>query len=329
MLRTTQRSAIASSSRALFSTSARYQAQDSTSPTAASEGAADSTAATDAASAGDAPAVVAEPIATATQRNGYRAWLSGEGSRYRRPLQGKPNWIGDTPFPLNPTFNPLPPLADVTKTRIYNAYLHNILQKDATDSQVVRAVSTKFGVAMDRVRAIVRLKELERRFKSEGRPLQTELLKGMESHLGVKQPAHDSWRGIEMPEPAVPKLASSKTVFEMVDVESGDSPVFLPLLSRVPMRSTPLSELPTDSSATTYSSSSSSSSSSATASTSSASTRRTKIVPASRPGRAPIAFTDLSGTKQGREMMKTYEGGTKRGSGGEAARRRAQAERGQ
>lgn len=139
----------------------------------------------------------------------------------------------------------MPPLADVTKTRIYNAYLHNILQKDATDSQVVRAVSTKFGVAMDRVRAIVRLKELERRFKSEvrepcpskvlpprlttripplshtqGRPLQTELLKGMESHLGVKQPAHDSWRGIEMPEPAVPKLASSKTVFEMVDVES-------------------------------------------------------------------------------------------------------------
>lgn len=73
------------------------------------------------------------------------------------------------PFPLNPTFNPLPPLADVTKTRIYNAYLHNILQKDATDSQVVRAVSTKFGVAMDRVRAIVRLKELERRFKSEVR----------------------------------------------------------------------------------------------------------------------------------------------------------------
>lgn len=141
----------------------------------------------------------------------------------------------------------MPPLADLTKTRIYNAYLHNILQKDATDSQVVRAVSTKFGVAMDRVRAIVRLKELERRFRSEvrstsrlsvialvstapetdgdgiarqGRPLQTELLKGMESHLGVKQPAHESWRGIEEPEPAVPKLASTKTVFEMVDVES-------------------------------------------------------------------------------------------------------------
>lgn len=98
----------------------------------------------------------------------------------------------------------------------------------------------------------------------------------------------------------------------------GDSPVFLPLLSRVPLRSTPLSELPADSSATSAAIPSAAGSSSSSA-------RRTKVVPASRPGRAPTAFTDLSGTKQGREMMKTYEGGTKRGSGGgELARRRAQ-----
>lgn len=96
----------------------------------------------------------------------------------------------------------------------------------------------------------------------------------------------------------------------------GDSPVFLPLLSRVPLRSTPLSELPADSSATSPAIPSTSASGSTA--------RRTKVVPASRPGRAPTAFTDLSGTKQGREMMKTYEGGTKRGSGGELARRRAQ-----
>lgn len=101
----------------------------------------------------------------------------------------------------------------------------------------------------------------------------------------------------------------------MVHTLQGDSPVFLPLLSRVPLRSTPLSELPADSSAT----------SSATPSPASGSAaRRTKVVPASRPGRAPTAFTDLSATKQGREMMKTYEGGTKRGSGGDLERRRAQ-----
>ena len=75
------------------------------------------------------------------------------------------------PFPLNPTFNPLPPLADSIKSKIYNSYLHNILLKDATDSQVVRAVSTRFGVSMDRVRAIIRLKELEKQWKDEVRPL--------------------------------------------------------------------------------------------------------------------------------------------------------------
>lgn len=53
----------------------------------------------------------------------------------------------------------------------------------------------------------------------QGRALQTELVKGMESHLGVKQ-VSDNWRGVEQPDPAKPQLASSKTVFEMVDVES-------------------------------------------------------------------------------------------------------------
>lgn len=72
---------------------------------------------------------------------------------------------------MNPTFNPLPPLADSIKSKIYNSYLHNILLKDATDSQVVRAVSTRFGVSMDRVRAIIRLKELEKQWKDEVRPL--------------------------------------------------------------------------------------------------------------------------------------------------------------
>lgn len=57
------------------------------------------------------------------------------------------------------------------------------------------------------------------RYELQGRALQTELLKGMESHLGVKQ-VSDNWRGVESPDPAKPQLASSKTVFEMVDVES-------------------------------------------------------------------------------------------------------------
>jgi len=53
----------------------------------------------------------------------------------------------------------------------------------------------------------------------QGRTLQTELLKGMESHLGVRQPG-ENWRGFESPDPMEPTLASKKTVFEMVDVEA-------------------------------------------------------------------------------------------------------------
>ncbi len=69
------------------------------------------------------------------------------------------------PFPLNPSFRPLAPLADATKTRIFNTYVHNIIQPNATDAVVVRAISEKFGVGMDRIRAVIRLKELEKSWK--------------------------------------------------------------------------------------------------------------------------------------------------------------------
>ncbi|BGP14431.1 hypothetical protein JCM10213_004554 [Rhodosporidiobolus nylandii] len=258
----------------------------------ASEGSSSTEATADSASSADTGAIdtvvaEAEEALSGPAGKGYRAWLNGEGARFRKGIAGKTNWIGETPFPLNPTFNPLPPLADSIKTKIYNAYLSNILLKDATDSQVVRAVSAKHGVSMDRVRAIIRLKELEKQWKDEGRALQTELLKGMESHLGVKQPS-EHWRGIESAEPAKPTLASSQTVFEMVDVESGDSPVFLPLLARTPKRETPLTEAPSLSAQPSRSS-------------------RTTTVPASRPGRAATIFTDLSGTKKGAELQRTYD----------------------
>jgi len=53
----------------------------------------------------------------------------------------------------------------------------------------------------------------------QGIALQTNLLHGMESHLGVKQPG-DKWRGAEDTDALKPKLATGKTTFEMVDVEA-------------------------------------------------------------------------------------------------------------
>lgn len=74
------------------------------------------------------------------------------------------------PFPLNPTFSPLPPLADSLKTKIYNTYQYNVVESpSAPDSLVVREVSRKYGVGMERVRAVIRLKELEKSWKEEVR----------------------------------------------------------------------------------------------------------------------------------------------------------------
>lgn len=71
---------------------------------------------------------------------------------------------------MNPSFNPLPPLSDVIKTKIFNAYTLNLVSSpNTTDSIVVRAVSLKFGVGMERVRAIIRLKELEKSWKDQVR----------------------------------------------------------------------------------------------------------------------------------------------------------------
>ncbi|GAA5855942.1 hypothetical protein JCM8547_000423 [Rhodosporidiobolus lusitaniae] len=277
------------SARAFSSTSRRAQESSSSTEATADNASSADAGAVDAA-ASDAQA---RQQPAGKQAKGFRAWLSGEGSRFRKGIPGRTNWIGETPFPLNPTFAPLPPLADSIKTKIYNAYLHNILLKDASDAQVVRAVSAKFGVSMDRVRAIIRLKELEKQWKEEGLALQTGLLKGMESHLGVKQP-HEQWRGVESPEPTQVQLASNKTVFEMVDVESGDSPVFLPALARTPLRSTPLTSVPPLSASPTDPSTP-------------VVKGKSTTVPASRPGRAATIFTDLSGTPRGEKMGSSYD----------------------
>lgn len=61
----------------------------------------------------------------------------------------------------------------------------------------------------------------------KGKPLQTNLLKGMESHLGVKQPG-DNFKGNEQPDREQVNKSNGKTVFEMIDLESVRPPPFLP-----------------------------------------------------------------------------------------------------
>lgn len=102
----TARTAVASTSRALFSSTARSHADAPAATPAAAEGEQDPEAApgTEATELPEAPTEAT--VGATGPRNGYRAWLSGEGSRYRRPLQGKPNWIGDTVSRARPSVAP-------------------------------------------------------------------------------------------------------------------------------------------------------------------------------------------------------------------------------
>ena len=107
------------------------------------------------------------------------AWLEkGDGLKYRHGRNGT-NWIGSTPFPQNPSFRPPPPLSDALKTRIYSLYQSDMVKYTPTK------LSLDYKVSVDRVKAVIRLKDLEKSWVERGHTLQLEHLHGMEKHLGV------------------------------------------------------------------------------------------------------------------------------------------------
>lgn len=92
----------------------------------------------------------------------YDEWILSDARVYKQPKPGMgPNWIGDTPFPLNPSFNPPAPIRQSTKTEIWR--LHASDPKQWT----IRALSEKFSVGLQRTEAILRLKALEAEWTSQ------------------------------------------------------------------------------------------------------------------------------------------------------------------
>ena len=59
------------------------------------------------------------------------------------------------PFPRNPTFKPPAPLSDKLRRTIYDSYVANPVANDH------HALSTRYGVSVRRIEAIIRLKQLE------------------------------------------------------------------------------------------------------------------------------------------------------------------------
>lgn len=120
-------------------------------------------------------------------------WLNGEGAALKHHIPGSTNYLtdlkernaaararenalkdpsnaseaeeetapagGNRPFPLNPTFVSEPILSEELRNEIYKRVVE---QKKS-----VRSVSVEFGVDMRRVAAVVRLVELEKRWRKQ------------------------------------------------------------------------------------------------------------------------------------------------------------------
>ncbi|KAG1757060.1 eukaryotic mitochondrial regulator protein-domain-containing protein [Suillus lakei] len=100
-------------------------------------------------------------------------------SQYRDPAPR--NWLSSgTPFPLNQSFRPPPPVSDSLRTHIYFSYMAN------PEANSVRALAAKHHLSIKRIDAILRLKGLEESWK-KGKSIQTGFVQGMESILGVPQ----------------------------------------------------------------------------------------------------------------------------------------------
>ncbi|TFK26676.1 hypothetical protein FA15DRAFT_667149 [Coprinopsis marcescibilis] len=112
-----------------------------------------------------------------TEPETYKEFLERVAFKYREA--SPTNWLApSTPFPMNPSFRPPPPISDAQREVMYSMYMSD------PEMYSVRALAQKYNLSIKRVDAILRLKGLERAYTKNKR-LQTGFLKGMEKLLGA------------------------------------------------------------------------------------------------------------------------------------------------
>ncbi|CAO3596985.1 unnamed protein product [Absidia cylindrospora] len=126
---------------------------------------------------------VEQPVKSSRRRRRFHKWVRGAGSRYARPSEGTTNYLGTTPFPNNPLFQPRPPLSDTKREEIYQLYTSD------PESWTVRQLAVKFGYSLKRIEAVLKLKSSEKVMEAQGTSLQHSFTKGMEQYMGANQPA--------------------------------------------------------------------------------------------------------------------------------------------
>ncbi|CAO1632825.1 unnamed protein product [Parajaminaea phylloscopi] len=153
----------------------------------------------------------------------FDEWKEGVGRELFEKAGGKgPYWLSRTPFPLNPSFCPVAPVSKKVRDELWK--LHN----QNTRKNSVRHLSSRFGLTVERVQAVLRLRALEQEMKDQSIPLQTEFQREMERLLGSVQDLAKEGRPVRIFDPkAVPEteqsLASGATRGRLVDLEDAES----------------------------------------------------------------------------------------------------------
>ncbi|KAH9905330.1 eukaryotic mitochondrial regulator protein-domain-containing protein [Xylariomycetidae sp. FL2044] len=102
----------------------------------------------------------------------FRAWLAGSGKQYRFHRPGETNYIQmkgqlnintTRPFPHNALFRSTPVLSERSRELVWE----KVMRKGET----VKAVSAELNIDIQRVAAIVRLKEVEKDWQAKGKKL--------------------------------------------------------------------------------------------------------------------------------------------------------------
>ncbi|KAH6651726.1 eukaryotic mitochondrial regulator protein-domain-containing protein [Truncatella angustata] len=117
---------------------------------------------------------------TPKARRLFWKWLTKQGTQFKRPSEKGTNYVSGKshPFPLNTQFRSTPILDDRARELIWQ----KIIQKGET----IKAVSAELGVDINRVAAVVRLKEVEKDMIAKGKQLALPYAKAIQSMLPTK-----------------------------------------------------------------------------------------------------------------------------------------------
>jgi hypothetical protein len=115
---------------------------------------------------------------------------------------------------MNPYFKVEPPLSNETRDTMFRSFIADPVK------HTPRALAVAYGIAIARVRAVLRLKALEAKLFSEGKPSQTNLAKNMDILLQSRKVVPVA-AGARESEPLRPLENSSQKSFFVLVNETG------------------------------------------------------------------------------------------------------------